>query len=108
MPTKNLVIITMRIKMYVLGVTCSTSPLFNLDVFIFAEVIQKQGDRQAQFRLNDGKQLSKPGGNIRNIKQTYLSYVGSDHVQCVAYICFSQKQHPTADCVHNKSRTELR
>ena len=30
--------------MYVLGVTCPTSPFLNLDVFIFAEVIQKQGD----------------------------------------------------------------
>ena len=61
-----------------------------------------------RFRLNDGKQLSKPGGNIRNIKQTlYSSYVGSDHVQCVVYICLSQKQHPTADRVQNESRTEL-
>ena len=39
-----LVILTMRIKMYALGVTCPTSPLLNLDVLIFAEVIQKQGD----------------------------------------------------------------
>ena len=39
-----LAILTMRIKMYALIVTCSTSPLFNLGVFIFAEVIQKQGD----------------------------------------------------------------
>ena len=37
-------ILTMGIKMYALGVTCSTSPLLNLDVFMFAEVIQKQGD----------------------------------------------------------------
>ena len=66
--------------MYALGVTCSTSPLFNLDVFIFAEDIQKHGDWQVRFRLSDGNQLSKPGGNIRNIKQTYSSYVGSDHV----------------------------
>ena len=49
MPTENvLAILTMRIKMYALGVTCSTSPLFNLDVFIFAEdihsmVIDKRG-----------------------------------------------------------------
>ena len=91
MPTENvLVTLTMHIKMYALGVTCSTSPLFNFDVFIFAEVIQKQGDWQARFRLNDGKELFKPGGNIRNNKQTYLSYVSSDHVQCVVYICFSQ------------------
>ena len=39
--------LTMHIKTYALSVTCSTSPLFNLDVFIFAEVIQKQGDWQA-------------------------------------------------------------
>ena len=39
-----LAILTMGIKMYGLGVACSTSPLFNLVVFIFAEVIQKQGD----------------------------------------------------------------
>ena len=39
-----LAILTMRIKMYALGVTCLTSPPLNLDVFIFAEVIQKQGD----------------------------------------------------------------
>ena len=29
-------------------------------------------------------------------------------VQCAVYICFSQKQHPTADCVQNESRTALR
>ena len=39
-----LAILTMHIKIYVLGVTCPTSPLLNLDVFICAEVIQKQGD----------------------------------------------------------------
>ena len=72
--------LTMRIKIYVLGVTCSTSPLFNLDVFIFAEDIQKHGDRQKRFHLSDGNQLSKPGGNIRHIKQTYSSYVSSDHI----------------------------
>ena len=94
----------MRIKMYALGVTCLTSPLLNLDVFIFAEVIQKQGDRQARFHLNDGKQLTKPGGNIRNIKHTYSSYVGSHHVQCVVYICLSQKQNPTANRIQNESR----
>ena len=44
-PTENvLVILTMHIKMYALSVTCPTSPLLNLDVFIFAKVIQKQGD----------------------------------------------------------------
>ena len=57
-----------------------------------------------QFYLNNGKQLSKPGGNIRNIKQTYSSYVGSHHVQYVVYICLSQKQHPTADCIQNESQ----
>ena len=57
-----------------------------------------------RFRLNDGKQLSKPGGNIRNIKQTYSSYVGSHHIQCVVYICLSQKQHPTADRIQKESR----
>ena len=31
-------------KMYELSVTCLTSPYFNLDVFIFAQDIQKQGD----------------------------------------------------------------
>ena len=36
-----LTILTMCIKMYALGVTCPTSPLLNLDVIIFAEVIQK-------------------------------------------------------------------
>ena len=63
--------------MYALGVTCPTSLLLNLEDFIFAEVIQKHSDWQARFRLNDEKQLSKPGGNIRNIKQIYSSYVGS-------------------------------
>ena len=58
-PVENvLAILTMHIKMYALGVTCPTSPLLN--VFIFAEVIQKQGDWQVQFHLNDGKQLTKP------------------------------------------------
>ena len=35
-----LTILTMCIKMYALGVTCPTSLLLNLDVSIFAEVIQ--------------------------------------------------------------------
>ena len=73
-------ILTMRIKMYALGVTCSTSPLFNLDVFIFVNHHAFEYLWQTRFRLSDGNQLSKPGGNIRNIKQTYSSYVGSDHV----------------------------
>ena len=37
-------ILTMRIKMYAPSVTGPTSALLNSDVFIFAEVIQKQGD----------------------------------------------------------------
>ena len=35
-----------------------------------------------QFRLNDGEQLSKRGGNIRNIRQTYSGYVGGHHDLC--------------------------
>ena len=73
-----LAIITMRIKMYALGVTCSRSPLFNLDVFIFAEVIKS-------------KVIDKRG--------FFLT---------MENICLSQKQHPTADRIQNESQTELR
>ena len=56
-----------------------------------------------RFHLNDGKQLSKPGGNIRNIKQTYSSYAGSHHIQSGVYISLSQKEHPTTDRIQNES-----
>ena len=48
--------------------------------------------------------LTMENSYLNCTKQIYSSYVGSHHVQCVVYICLSQKQHPTADRIQNESR----
>ena len=105
-PTENvLAILTMRIKMYALGVNCPTSPLLNLDIFIFAEVIQIQDDCECGFVLTMENIYLKLGvtAEILN-KLIQVTSAVTMHVQCVVYICLSQKQHPAADRIQNESR----
>ena len=96
-------ILTMRIKMYALGVTCSTSPLFNLDVFIFAEDIQSMVIDKHGFVL--AMEISYLNLGVTSEILNRLTQVMS---AVTTYNVFIQKQYPTADCVQNKSRTELR
>ena len=104
MPTENvLAILTMRIKMYALSATCSTSPLFNLDVFIFAEDIQKHVIDKHGFVL--AMEISYLNLGVTSEILNRLILVMS---AVTTYNVFIQKHYPTADRVQNESGTELR
>ena len=71
--------------MYALGVTCSTSSLFSLDVFIFAKDIQSKVIHKHGFVLAMEISYLNLGVTSEILNRLTQANVGSDHVQCVAY-----------------------